>query len=133
MSISVHNQLCFAIAAWCVTTLYLAATAPSLLACKEGVHRVSWAEWNSKANKTACISHGHQYGLTCIGLLPDALYGLTVMASSKEAAVAVSLSLKTSTLAMSQLMSVGAWMMRSLVKLPYVVLAGASALYKQLK
>jgi len=40
-------------------------------------------------------------------------------------AAAVSLSLKTSTLAMIQFRSVGEWKIRSLVKLPYVALAAA--------
>jgi len=54
------------------------------------------------------------------------LYGASVMFPLNVSAVAVSLSLKTSTLAMIQLRSVGEWKMRSLVKLAYVAFAGSS-------
>lgn len=54
------------------------------------------------------------------------LYGASEMFPLNVSAVAVSLSLKTSTLAMIQLRSVGEWKTRSLVKLAYVAFAGSS-------
>jgi hypothetical protein len=53
------------------------------------------------------------------------LYGASVMFPLNVSAVAVSLSLKTSTLAMIQLRSVGEWKTRLLVKLAYVAFAGS--------
>ena len=95
-----------------------------------GTHMQSACTGFQSAARDATSLIRHQLASECSA--PEVLYGPRVMASTSVFAVAMSLSLRTRTLATIQLMSVGADMMRSLVKLPYVALADAPAHTKQM-